>query len=263
MHSCNICDYNSPYSWNLKRHMKQHENVVSNDNDNNTCCRFCLREFTFKHNRKRHETTCKHRPSYAIVEATNNKGIVAPCHAAVAPIPSNVASIPSNVAPIPSTVAPSYECVANAEMKEDNHQNEKIECALCYKTFANRWNLQHHVNTCKGLAHPFMCPKCRIVCVSRYAKCRHVKKCDGTRNENAVIIIPNNASSANGQLAHPSSGTGQIINISINNLQINNNNLQVNNKLEVNGFGNEDLTEILKSEYLDERLKETNGGGVF
>lgn len=77
-------------------------------------------------------------------------------------------------------------------------------------------------------------------------------------------IVPSTTPPSGQVMQHVQGGTvnNQIINIHIHGDMNINNGVQVNG-LHINGFGKEDLSHILEPEYLDDRLKELNGGGVF
>jgi hypothetical protein len=236
--------------------MKTHEIRASPAADADTACKFCLRDFSFKHNKKRHEATCKHRPSGNLAIPEN----VAQIPENVAPQGQNVSLLGQNVSLLGQNVAMEGQNVAMEGQNvttDEQHENDVFSCPLCYKNLSCKKALIRHKESCKGVKNPLMCHVCHVVLSDRVTKSRHVKRCMEEEASKALAELKSTMDCA----ALPSQ---QVIHINIANLQVNNNNnLQINNNLEVNGYGSEDLTRILKPEYLDERLREINGGGVF
>jgi hypothetical protein len=255
MSSCPLCNYSSTSKWNLNRHIKTHEKMSQQNVDSDWCCQYCYKVFSKKYNCKRHENVCPHKCSF------NGEK------------PEKVALAPEKVALAPEKVALAPEKVAREETTLECAQ-EKLECDMCYKYFSCRWNLVQHMKTCKGISHPLMCPKCRLVLSSKYAKSRHVKGCDGTRNEHALVVIepdsvlsnlPNVCTRTTAPL--PSCSVGgpnhnyvQAEKVVMNQQTVN---ITQQNIIQINGFGNEDLSRVLDPQYLDERLRELNGKGIF
>ena len=243
MLNCAHCSYSTLSKWNMNRHQKIHENLCdSSASESGFSCQHCLRVFDRAYNCKRHENVCKFRP-YAN--------------------PQKVADSPQKVAGAPQKVALNDD---SGNCDDCETESNEIQCGLCYKTFANKWNYKRHADTCEGLTNPLMCPKCRIVCQSKYAKSRHMKTCDGTGNEQAIVVPSSERVCATTTPSIPviHGGTVNIVvngNLTYNpvqNTQINN-----NNKTQVNCFGNEDLSHVMQPEYLDNRLRELDGRGVF
>ena len=226
--------------------------------------------FSKKFNCKRHESSCPHKGDDS--QETPQKVAGAPEKVAGAPekvagAPEKVALAPEKVAQAPEKVALAPEKIAGAlepELCDVSHT--KVECDMCYKQFTSRWNLMHHMKTCKGVSHPHMCPKCRLVLSSKYAKSRHMKGCDGTGNDQALIVSPNHSiptTLASTTLEHPPA-TALTNNNYVNAEQVTmNQQTNIQQNIIINSFGNEDLTRVLKPEYLDERLREFNGKGIF
>lgn len=238
--------------------MKTHETREDMQEENVTSCQYCLKDFANKYNRKRHELSCKHKcPDTQEISPEVAQDFTNGCAAS------------PKVAPFHQKLRPPSPKVA-LENESDDDENGNFPCPFCYKKFTSRWNLQKHENNgkCSFTSHPFMCQKCKKICPSKYAKSRHVKKCDGTGNEEALISLeanelppsqtsplPPSSSSMPSQITQQNVQNGNIIN--------NNNYIIVNNNIQVNALGTEDLTDILKPEYLGERVYEINGKGIY
>lgn len=259
MHHCSLCDYSSPSAWNVKRHMKTHETNDTVVEEINTCCQYCLKDFSNKYNRKRHEISCKHK----VIENQEISPEVALDF-------TNGCAVSPKVALLHQKLRPPSPKVA-LDDESDYDENGSFPCPFCYKKFTSKWNLQKHENNgkCSFTTHPFMCHKCKKVCSSKYAKSRHVKKCDGTGNEEALIsldenVLPNNQGT---QLPSSNSAPSQITQQNVQNGNIINNNNYIivnnNNNIHVNALGTEDLTDILNPDYLGERVYEINGKGIY
>ena len=257
MHQCPHCEYQSPYVWNLKRHLKVHENGLVHEEENSTCCKFCLKEFSNKYNRKRHENKCQHK------DAQSQEISPKVAH----DFTKSCAASPK-VAPLHQKLRPDSPKVALEEDEIESDENDgDFPCPLCFKKFTSKWNLQKHENSgkCTFTNHPLMCPKCKTVCASKYAKSRHVKKCDGTGNEEAIAVPsfepsqPSTSSSVPTQMTQQNVQNGNIIN---NNYYIVNTTNNTNN-INVNALGTEDLTDIMNPEYLGQRAYEINGRGIY
>jgi hypothetical protein len=115
-----------------------------------------------------------------------------------------------------------------------------------------------------------MCPKCLLVLPDRSAKSRHIKTCDGTGNESALVVkepgtvAPTPAPTVAAAATAVPAGTGIISNhVQADTAHINNNQNNQYNILQINCFGKEDISAIMDDAYLDERLKEFNGKGIF
>ena len=251
MHSCLICGYSTPSAWNLKRHSKTHETECEENKGNDTVCRFCCKDFSNKHNRIRHEKSCPHKEPARMSAAQN-----------VANMCEKVPHTAQNVA----------DTAQNVAMPAQNVASESYSCDLCYKELSSMKNLMRHVKTCKGLAHPHMCPKCRIILKDRASKSRHVKTCDGTGNDQALMIgEPLSPSLTTFQPGKPTTGTGELQPITNQNyvkadtvtMNQQTNNVVINQQININGFGKEDLSAVLSPAYLDARLQELNGKGIF
>jgi hypothetical protein len=222
MHHCPHCEYHSPSSWNLKRHLKTHDSRTSNEEDNGTRCKWCARDFSLKHNRKRHEKSCPHKPA----ESRDDCAKVAQICSPVAQICSPVAQVCSPVAQICSPVA-------------------QFSCLHCFRSYTSKRNLEKHIDSggCDGISDPLMCPKCRTICASKYAKCRHMKTCNGS----------------DPTLTHSQ-------NIQQNAQVINNNNITLNYfaaSQRVVPLGEENLTDFEDPAYLAARVREINGRGIY
>ena len=176
------------------------------------------------------------------------------------PDPQNVSMPPQNVTMPPQNVT------TDNDNTNDTDSNSAVECSLCYKSFANRWNLDRHVLVCKGLGHPHMCSKCNRVFSNRHSKSRHMKTCDGTGNEQAIVL--HDGASSSGTVATTTAPTTQsapAVTANLNqceNVTLNQQNNQNTINVIINSFGKEDLSH-LTPEMLDERLHELNGAGLF
>jgi hypothetical protein len=178
-------------------------------------------------------------------------------------VPPGIQEVPPGIQEVPpgiQEVPPGIQKVP-PELTVEGDEGGKLECEFCYKSFVCKQSLMRHMPTCQGITHPLMCPKCRKVCTSKAAKSRHVRNCDGTGNEQALVIHT------------PPSSQVQPIETT-NNLTTNNYvhaaqvtmNQQTNNNvvnIHINGFTKEDLSHVLDPEYLDARLCELNGRGVY
>ena len=235
-------------------------------------CRHCFRVFDRKYNCQRHENTCKCKDDAKVQN-------VAPEVQNVAPEVQNVALEVQNVALEVQNVAPEAQNVAPEVQDESDDDTTKESCIFCYKEFMSKKSLMRHVSRCKGTNHPFMCPKCSKIFTNRKSKSKHCKKCHGNSSE----IVPKESSSAApsqdilalscnepvmGQL--PLTTTNQNVvhahDVTLNqNTLFSNNNIQQNiqQNIHINCFGKEDLEGLLSPEYLDARLRELNGKGIY
>ena len=239
--------------------MKTHDKMKE---EKCTSCKWCLKEFATMYNRKRHESSCMFK-----TDESNSGYDQAPQNVALAPqnvahVPQNVAHVPQNVAQAPQNVAQAPQNVAQGEGKESI---TKLECPLCYKTFTSTWSMHRHVPQCTGTADPNMCCKCRMILPSRYAKSRHMQKCQGHPNsEIACIEDPGHVVSTQQSQAPSAVANVNNVHSEVCNLNQQNNNIQnLNVNIQINSFGKEDLTEVMHPDFLDERLKEFNGKGIF
>jgi len=231
--SCTICDYSSEYPWNLKRHMKTHENQSDANNNN---CRFCLKYFERGYNLRRHEDSCACRNA---VEDQN-----------VATEAQNVAQEVLNV--------PTDNDVDNVQVET------KEACIFCYKEFKNQKTLKRHIPRCSGITHPYMCPKCKQVFADRKTKSKHLQRCKGGNANNSLILYDDTANQPN--TITPITNNVQANEVTMNQIGTQQNiqqNIQQQNIVQINCFGKEDLDGLLDSDYLDARLRELNGKGIY
>jgi hypothetical protein len=238
--------------------MKSHENQSRHLEAPQTACAFCAREFASISNRKRHDASCRQRPVTNLANGAQRDGTtqnVAQIPPLVAQIPPLVAEIPPLVAQIPPLVARIPPLVAQAA------EDDEIACGLCYKTFSSKWNLQRHLERCNGLGDAFMCAKCRRVFKDKFAKYRHSKNCDGTGNEQALVAPE--ASSSRPLVPQTPNTSANSQHVQGNGCTLNQLNNQFHITYNINSFGKEDVSKILTPEFLDERLKEFNGKGIF
>jgi hypothetical protein len=242
MHSCPRCEYASPSAWNFKRHLKTHERPCEDvGSEVGKSCKYCCRAFDRAYNCKRHEISCKHRPEHESEEPGQNVTLEG-----------------QFVTPEGQFVTSEGQFVT--EDGEDENGGD-IACPLCYKSFACKKTLQRHKNVCNGLKHPLMCPKCNLITKDRTAKHRHMQSCNGT-----VVTLPTlDATTPPPLVPAPSVGgpliQGATVNIIVNG-SLNYNNT-INNNTQINCFGNEDMAHVMLPEYLDNRLLEFNGKGVY
>lgn len=130
-----------------------------------------------------------------------------------------------------------------------------FSCPTCYKTFKQRWYLKRHEAICKGVTCPNQCEKCLRTFSTRQHKYRHVKNCKGLSDMQLIEQSNNKGNTIISQ--QPSS----VTNNAYNNCNINNgtiNNIVVN----IRPYGEENIDHVT-AEFLDARLKEYNGKGIF
>ena len=262
MHQCPHCEYQSPYVWNLKRHLKVHENGLVHEEENSTCCKFCLKEFSNKYNRKRHETKCQHN------DAQSQE--ISPKVAFVTEAGGFVTKSGGFVTDVGGFVTESGDFVTDHYGEDSECDNTDYSCPLCDKKLSNKKSLKEHTKACKGICNPLQCHICKQVFKYRMEKCRHVKKCLEAANKSIVEVNDKNPQDSeihrsNHNQVIPSHLTQQNVqngNIINNNYYIVNTTNNTNN-INVNALGTEDLTDIMNPEYLGQRAYEINGRGIY
>jgi hypothetical protein len=134
--------------------------------------------------------------------------------------------------------------------KEVYNQEVNITCYKCKKVLCNSSSLKHHMQICKGV-DSLTCPICFEKFENAVTKFRHEKK--------KVCTIPT---------IKDKEVYNQEVN-TINNIEnqtiINNttNNMIKNNNIQINVFGNEDLTYLLQDNDIINKIKSFGKSGVY
>jgi len=228
-------------------------------------CVFCAKEFSRKFNCDRHHVSCAKRIGTSSLVGAPNVALEAPNVALEAP---NVALEAPNVAleaPNVALEAPNVALEApNVAHEEPNVaaklDDTKLLCVSCNKLFANAKTLAKHFKCCKE-AGSLQCSKCKQEFPSRWAKRRHVKKCAGI-----VVSSPTPVPQQPSTMTPSSSFPAPSGPLTTNNVVVLANNVNMNQQsivIQINAFGKEDLEGLLTPEYLDQRLRELNGKGIF
>jgi hypothetical protein len=135
------------------------------------------------------------------------------------------------------------ENIVNNKENIVNNRN-KHKCKKCNKSFCNKASLLYHEKNCKGV-DSLTCPICLIKFENSDKKYRHKKK--GTCKPPA-----------------PSSITNNTINNNTNYVSNNSHNTNCNNQnVQINVFGNEDMSYLLKDKGIVHRLRMYGKEGLY
>lgn len=221
---CSLCSYETLHKYNFNRHTKIHK--VDQQVDR-TVCTFCGRKYANISNCNRHMALCQYSTCNENARTENVAGKA-----------GNVANEAENVANEAGNVADEAGNVADGS---------NLKCPDCYKVFSRMTYLNSHKLLCKKVQDPLMCPKCKILCTSRWDKSRHVAKC----NSMELATVPSTANSA------PSISSSTFNHCTVN-MNTNNNNIT---NIVLN-FGSE-KTDHITSEQKDTWVKMLRGRGIM
>ena len=129
----------------------------------------------------------------------------------------------------------------NDQNVSQNDQNVSLDnkCEFCDKILSNISNLRRHVKSCRQVDN-LTCIKCGLKFETRLQKHRHMKKNECELKVNKIIN-----------------------NTNINNTNIEGDNIGTQNNININVFGNEDLSYLINDHGFFERLRQFGKKGVY
>ena len=171
-----------------------------------------------------------------------------PCHKIVND-DDNINARNNLIAPNINPIAPNINPIApniNPDAPNINLKSKDNICIKCNKQLSSKYNLKKHILNCKGVDN-LSCYKCKKVFSSFQGKHKHMKNVNCELKNLDNQIINNNGN----------------INTNINNTNIEGDNIGTQNNININVFGNEDLSYLINDHGFFERLRQFGKKGVY
>jgi len=151
-------------------------------------------------------------------------------------VATNVDNVAQNVGNVAQNAGNVAQNIGNVAIDEKITSDSK--CSHCNKVYKQSRYLKAHEKQCNGITS-LQCSLCHILCPSRSAKSRHLKKCTGAITDLVATQLP--------QTIIDHSQTAETIN---NNTT---NNININNNNTVNNITNNTINNIIV--YNDENIE--------